>query len=57
VTGQVEHIPNLEINVSPNVTFHPDAIGIAGGDQSHENRQPFLALNFCICLSGIFPSK
>ncbi len=33
------------------------AIGTAGGSQAHENRQPFLALNFCIALQGIFPSQ
>ena len=27
-----------------------------GGAQPHENRQPFLVLNFCIALVGIFPS-
>jgi len=29
----------------------------AGGSQPHENMQPYLAINFCICLSGIFPSR
>ncbi|EJE54068.1 microcystin-dependent protein [Acidovorax sp. CF316] len=28
-----------------------------GGNQPHENRPPFLALNFAICISGIFPSR
>jgi microcystin-dependent protein len=28
-----------------------------GGSQPHENRQPYLALNFCIALQGIFPSQ
>lgn len=27
-----------------------------GGSQAHENRAPFLTLNFCIALIGIFPS-
>jgi microcystin-dependent protein len=31
--------------------------GIAGGNQPHENLQPYLALNFCIALEGIFPSR
>lgn len=30
---------------------------IVGGGQPHENRQPFLTLNFCIALSGIYPSR
>ncbi|MEM6328071.1 MAG: tail fiber protein [Bacteroidota bacterium] len=29
----------------------------AGGGQSHENRPPFLAINFIIALQGIFPSR
>ncbi len=28
-----------------------------GGSQAHENRQPYLTLNFCIALQGIFPSQ
>lgn len=28
-----------------------------GGSQAHLNMQPFLALNFCIALQGIFPSQ
>ena len=27
------------------------------GGQPHENRMPFLALNYCIALQGIFPSR
>ena len=30
---------------------------VAGGGQAHENRQPFLALTYCIALQGIFPSQ
>jgi microcystin-dependent protein len=29
----------------------------AGGNQPHENRQPYLALNFIIALQGIFPAR
>lgn len=28
-----------------------------GGSQAHENMQPYLALNFCIALQGLFPSR
>lgn len=34
-----------------------DAIGVSGGGQAHPNLQPFLAMNFCIALQGIFPSR
>lgn len=33
------------------------AISAAGGSQPHENRQPYLALTFCIALQGIFPPR
>jgi len=33
------------------------SIGSTGGGQPHPNAQPFLALNFCIALQGIFPSR
>ena len=35
----------------------PQAIGNTGGSQPHENRSPYLTLNFCIALQGIFPSR
>ena len=28
-----------------------------GGNLSHENRQPFLAINYIIALQGVFPSR
>ena len=35
----------------------PDAIAPAGGGQAHENRQPFLGVNFIIALQGTFPTR
>lgn len=35
----------------------PDALLAGGGSQPHENRPPFLALNFCIALQGIYPPR
>jgi len=34
-----------------------DALETAGQNQAHENRQPFLVMNFCIALEGLFPSR
>lgn len=28
-----------------------------GGGQGHENRQPYLALQYCICTQGIYPPR
>jgi len=33
------------------------AIAPAGGDQPHNNMQPYLTLNFCIALQGVFPPR
>jgi len=29
----------------------------AGGSQPHNNLQPYLVMNYCIALQGIFPSR
>ena len=33
----------------------PSTITPTGSSLAHENRQPSLALNFCICISGTYP--
>lgn len=40
-----------------NATFSPAAIGATGGSQPHDNMQPYLTLNFCIALQGVFPAR
>ncbi len=37
-------------------TLHPGSVTAVGGSQAHPNMQPYLALNYCIALQGIFPS-
>jgi microcystin-dependent protein len=32
-------------------------VALAGGNQSHNNMQPYLVLSYCIALQGIFPSR
>lgn len=39
------------------VSMSPSSITNVGGSQAHLNLQPFLTLNFCIALQGIFPSQ
>ena len=39
------------------VDMNPGAVTNVGGSQAHENMQPYLALNFCIALQGLFPSR
>src|SRR5215469_4365797 len=44
-------------SAAPSLTMNAQAVGTAGGNQPHENRMPFLSLNWCIALQGIFPSR
>jgi microcystin-dependent protein len=39
------------------VQMAPQALAPAGGDQPHNNMQPYLTLNFCIALQGVFPPR
>ena len=39
------------------VSLMPGSLATVGGSQAHLNMQPFLTLNFCIALQGIFPSQ
>jgi microcystin-dependent protein len=38
------------------VAIRPDSVTNVGGSQAHTNMMPYLVLNFCIALIGIFPS-
>jgi microcystin-dependent protein len=40
-----------------NTVMASQAIANAGGGQPHTNLQPYLTVNFCIALTGIFPSR
>ncbi len=40
-----------------NTAMASQAIANAGGSQGHENRSPYLVINFIIALSGIFPTR
>jgi microcystin-dependent protein len=41
-------------NVAP---LNAATIQNVGGSQAHENRQPYLVLNFIVALQGVFPSR
>jgi microcystin-dependent protein len=42
---------------APDSAMNPASISSTGGSQAHTNMQPYLVLNFCIALQGIFPSQ
>ena len=39
------------------VQMSDNTIAPAGGDQPHNNLQPYLTLNFCIALQGVYPPR
>jgi microcystin-dependent protein len=44
-------------SAASNVALASSALTAAGGGGAHENRQPYLTLNVCIALQGIFPTR
>jgi microcystin-dependent protein len=47
-------------NPTSNVVMAPGEVSctsdVRGGNQPHENMMPYLALNYCIAMQGVFPS-
>ena len=65
-TGATDERPanrNFAATEEPLYNSNPDSeaaaatIGSAGQGAAHNNRQPYLAINFCIALIGLFPSR
>jgi len=42
---------------SPLVALSDQAVAPSGGGQPHNNMQPYLTLNFCIALQGVYPPR
>ena len=45
------------VNSNPNVNMAAQSLSTAGGDAPHNNLMPFLTLNYCIALQGVFPPR
>jgi microcystin-dependent protein len=41
----------------PTGAMNPSPLLPTGGSQPHNNMQPYLTLNFCIALQGVFPPR
>jgi microcystin-dependent protein len=42
---------------SANTQLSDQAVSAAGGDQPHNNLQPYLTVSFCIALQGVYPPR
>ena len=47
----------IYISGAPDSVMAPASIGMTGGSQPHPNMEPYLVINWCIALEGIFPSR
>ena len=70
-SNQLGNMPAVTNNFPARTTFNmyqsvtnanlalmaPEVLPPAGGDQPHNNMQPYLTLNFCIALQGVFPPR
>jgi microcystin-dependent protein len=54
---ELSGITNPYSTAGPNEAMNPATITNVGGSQPHANMMPYLTLNFCIALQGIFPSR
>lgn len=57
-------VPSLEATATvntygsqPSGTANPQTIGLSGGTQPHNNMQPYLVMNYCIAMQGVYPSQ
>jgi len=48
---------NAYVNTLTITQMAPQALAPAGGSLPHNNMQPYLTLNYCIALQGIFPQR
>ncbi len=53
----VDFAVSMYNSTAPGGALHPAVIAPIGGNQPHQNMQPFLTLNFIVALQGIFPSQ
>ncbi len=55
--GQTADNSTLYGTNAANAAMNTGAISNTGGGQAHQNMQPYLTINFCIALQGLFPSR
>lgn len=45
------------VTPAPNGILNPASVGLSGSGLPHDNMMPYLTINYCICLAGIFPAR
>jgi microcystin-dependent protein len=54
---QASYTGNYLSTNAPQTPMSAMAVSIAGSSFPHNNMQPYLTLNFCIALQGVFPAR
>jgi len=57
IAGRTEEPKPLYSATPSDSRMNRDAIGSIGGNQPHNNMQPYLAMNYIICIIGRFPTR
>ncbi|WP_252730783.1 tail fiber protein [Colwellia sp. E2M01] len=52
-----EQTTYISTEKTTNTNLSSQVLTNTGGSRAHENNQPFLGVNFCIALQGIYPSR
>jgi len=52
--GQAGYAPSVPAS---NSALNPSAVSPVGGNNPHNNLMPYLVLNYCIALQGVYPPR
>ena len=56
-TPAASTVGSLYSTANPNIFMNSQALSITGETQPHNNLQPYVVLNYCIALQGIYPER
>ncbi|TFB14678.1 phage tail protein [Filobacillus milosensis] len=57
VKGSIVSTPDAYTNIKPDIAMNAQSLQFEGGNDPHNNRQPYVGLNFIICLFGSYPPR
>jgi len=56
IQSEVINIYSMPVS-TPSVSLNAETIAVQGNGGGHNNMQPFLVLNYCIAISGVYPPR
>jgi microcystin-dependent protein len=55
--GRTNAFEALTPDTNPTSLLAPASVAATGSGAAHENRQPYLPVNYCIALQGLYPTR